>query len=90
MTKPILGPQTADNNPVAQKRRIAAAKKQKKLNDARIQRLYGQRCSGIQIDIMDIGKVFKVAERAMAQQPDISDEQLGSEIAAYVEQIRKN
>jgi hypothetical protein len=64
-------------------------KKQKKLNEQRIQRLYGQRCSGVQINIMDIGKVFKVAENAIAAS-DISDEDLGNMIAAYVDEIRQN
>lgn len=62
----------------------------RKQRELRINRLYGQRCSGVQIDIMDIGKVFAAAERAMDQQPEISDEQLGNEIAEFVETIRKN
>ena len=63
-------------------------KKQKNLNDARIQRLYSLRCSGIQINIMDIGKVFKVAEAGIAANMD--DAQLGDVIHAYVNQIRQN
>lgn len=63
-------------------------KKQKKLNEQRIQRLYSQRCSGIEINIMDIGKVFKVAENAIAAS-DISDEDLGNLIYAYTNEIRQ-
>ena len=66
-----------------------AAKRKAKADAARIQRLYGERCSGIQINVMDIGKVFKVAERAMADS-DISDNDLGDLIAAYVNEIRVN
>ena len=61
-------------------------KKQKKLNDARISRVYGQRCSGVQIGIMDIGKVFKVAEEAIAA--GMGDEALGNVIAAYVDTLK--
>lgn len=63
-------------------------KKQKKLNDSRINRLYSQRCSGVQINIMDIGKVFKVAEAGIVAGMD--DQQLGDVIVAYANEIRMN
>lgn len=61
-----------------------------KLNDARINALYCQRCSGVQINVMDIGRVFKVANQAIVQQPDIDDADLGDEIVAFVNTIRCN
>jgi hypothetical protein len=63
-------------------------KKQKKLNEQRISRIYGQRCSGVQVNVMDLGKVFKVAEDGIAA--GMGDEALGNVIAAFVETIRKN
>jgi hypothetical protein len=63
-------------------------KKQKKLNDARINRIYGQRCSGVQINIMDIGKVFKVAEAGIVA--GMNDQTLGDVIVAYVNEIKTN
>jgi hypothetical protein len=56
--------------------------------DARINRVYAQRCSGIEVNIMDIGKVFKVGQQAIAEGAD--DAALGDRIAAYVETIRQN
>lgn len=56
--------------------------------DARIDRLYNQRCSGIQINMMDIGKVFAAGYAAIADGAD--DTVLGDRIAAFVETIRKN
>ena len=61
-----------------------------KLADKRIEALYYQRCSGIQINVMDIGRVFKAGHTAIATKPDIDDAALGDAIAAFVETIRKN
>ena len=63
-------------------------KRQEKQADQRIERMYGLRCSGIQIDIMDIGKVFRVGYAAVER--GAGDKELGDDIAEFVETIRKN
>jgi hypothetical protein len=60
----------------------------KKATDKLVEAAYYATCSGIQIDIMDIGKVFKVG--AAAVQRGERDEALGATVRAYVETIRKN
>lgn len=60
-----------------------ATKAQKQL-DARIQRLFGERCSNVQIPMLEILGIFRLArERA-----ELSDEQLGDMIAGYVDAVR--
>jgi len=58
--------------------------------DKRIERLYYQRCSGIQINIMDISKVFRAGHAAIAANPQIDDPMLGQAIYDFVQTIRKN
>jgi hypothetical protein len=60
------------------------------LIDARISRLYTQHCSGVQIDVMDIGKVFEEGQRWLAGNPGITDDALAAAIVAFVDTIRKN
>lgn len=59
--------------------------KEQKALDRQIERIYGQRCHGIQIDIMRIGDVFAAGRKAAAEGRDIGDA-----VAAFVETIRKN
>jgi hypothetical protein len=83
-----LGTMMKDEQDKAVRAANRKAKAQKKKDDARIQRLYTARCSGIQINIMDIGKVFKVAEAGIVAGMD--DATLGDVIFAYVNEIRQN
>jgi hypothetical protein len=53
--------------------------------DKLVERAYYARCSGIQIDVMDISKVFAVGRAAYAEGRDVE-----AAIAAFVEEIRKN
>ena len=45
---------------------------QSKQVDERINRLYTWHCVGIQVDIMDISKVFKVGREAVSKHPEMS------------------
>jgi hypothetical protein len=63
-------------------------KRQQNAADKRINALYCKLCSGVQIDIMDIGKVFKAGYAAIANGAD--DAELGAAIVAFVQTIRKN
>jgi len=49
-----------------------AEAKAAKAVDERINRIYVRNCSGIQIDIMDISKVFKVGREAVSKHPEMS------------------
>jgi hypothetical protein len=64
------------------------AKKKSKADEAldkEISHVYAQACSGIQISIWDISKVFDVARKARAEGKDMT-----AAIVAFVETIRKN
>lgn len=56
--------------------------------EKRIERIYYATCSGVQIGIMDIGKVFAAGRAAVAE--GVDDTVLGERIVAFVETIRKN
>ncbi len=62
--------------------------KQQKIDEYRINRAYAKNCSGLQIDIMNIGAVFKAGERAIAAGAD--DVALGVALLDFVNTIRRN
>jgi hypothetical protein len=64
--------------------------RQLKAAEKRVEKSYYARCSEIQIDIMDIGKVFKSGVAAIVANPGISDAELGDAVYAYVQTIRRN
>lgn len=66
-----------------------ARKLTKKQIDKLVERCYYDTCSGIQINIMDISKVFAAGRAAYAEGVTDPDE-LGARVRAFVETIRKN
>ena len=68
--------------------RPLSQKKIKAAIDNRINKAYTSRCSGIQIDIMDITKVFQKGQIAIDNGAD--DATLAQVIFDYVQAIRKN
>jgi len=63
-------------------------KRQQKQIDKRIERAYYATCSGVQINIMDIGKVFDAGRKALAEGADEAG--LKTAIVEFVETIRQN
>jgi hypothetical protein len=68
--------------------RMASAKALKNAARKRVEEAYYRSCSGVQIDIMDISKVFAVGEKAVAEGAD--DTALEAAIVDFVQTIRKN
>lgn len=60
----------------------------RRLADLRIERVFGAHCHGVQIGVMDLGKIFDVGRAAIAAGAD--DELLGRKIVEVVETIRRN
>jgi hypothetical protein len=56
--------------------------------EKRINAVYAATCSGVQINVMDIGKVFAVGRKAIAEGAD--DGELALKICQFVATIRKN
>jgi predicted regulator of amino acid metabolism with ACT domain len=67
---------------------MATAKSLQKKVEARIDRAYRAMCSGVEIDMFDISKVFAVGRAAVAE--GVDDAVLGERIKAFVETIRRN
>lgn len=59
-----------------------------KAMEKKVEQAYYATCSGIQIDIMDISKVFAHGLKVLSEGAD--DAKLATEIRAFVETIRKN
>lgn len=62
--------------------------KQQKIDDLRINEAYRRHCSGVVIDMLDIGKVFAAGQRAIDTGAD--DAALAAALVAYVNTIRRN
>jgi hypothetical protein len=58
--------------------------------DARIEKQFGTRCSGIQVSIWDLSKITDAGRKAIATNPNITDDELGQVIYDFVQNIRKN
>ena len=58
-----------------------------KAMEKRVERAYYAGCSGVQINIMDISKVFKAGVAAIVAQPEISDADLTVKFRAIVDAI---
>jgi len=67
---------------------MARETKEQKLINKRVETAYYQSCSGIQIPMMSIPKVFEAGRVAVAEGAD--DETLKAKIRAFVETIRVN
>jgi hypothetical protein len=63
-------------------------KKQQKAQDARINRLYCQNCSGLEINVLDISKVFREGHRLIAEGAD--DAALAAGLLAFTQQLARN
>jgi nucleoid DNA-binding protein len=64
---------------------MAKQSKAEKLLEKEIEKIYYANCSGIQISIMDIGKVFAAGKKAKLEGKDIKEA-----IVSFVETIRQN
>lgn len=63
-------------------------KKQKKQIDRRVELAYYATCTGVQISILDIPKVFAAGRKAVAE--GVDEDGLKTAIIEFVETIRKN
>jgi len=66
----------------------ARRRKNDKATDDRISRAYYGNCSGVQVSILDIPRIFAEGRRAIAEGAD--DVMLAARIVAFVDTIRCN
>lgn len=67
---------------------MARQTKQQKIDENRINRAFNQACSGVQIPMLDIPKVFRAGQAAIDAGAD--DAALTEAVVAFVETIRVN
>jgi hypothetical protein len=67
---------------------MARRNKAEREADKRIELIYYRSCSGVQIDVMDISKVFAAGHKAISEGAD--DTALEIAIVNFVNTIRKN
>ncbi len=67
-----------------------AAKMAENRATKRVEAAYYARCRGIQINVMDIGKVFDAGRKALTSNPEITDAELAEAVFAFVQTIRQN
>jgi hypothetical protein len=67
---------------------MARQSKQEKAIEKRVEAAYYASCSGIQINMMDIPKVFKVGAQIVSEGAD--DATLQAKLRAFVDTIRHN
>jgi hypothetical protein len=58
--------------------------------DKRIERLYYANCSGAPMKALDICRVLQAGNRAIALNPEITDAELATVIADFIQTIRMN
>ena len=68
--------------------KMNAAKRIKAATDKTIERIYYATCSGVQINIMDISKVFAVGRASIAANDD--EAMTTRKIVEFVQTIRSN
>jgi hypothetical protein len=80
---------TPTEGPPPEKRRVKKEPKPKtKAKEARVSAAYHRTCSGVQVGIFDLSKIFSVGMLAIEEGAD--DTELEKRIVAFVQTIRKN
>jgi hypothetical protein len=73
----------------AQIARIEKEIARRKAEEGRIEKLYHEACSGVQIDTIDISKVFHAGRKAIALNCAITDAELTKVIVDFIQKKRK-